>query len=91
MSHAVANYEPRPQMPLTLRPVTTPGNNPLGWARQEKVWKERHQAGYVAGRPSASKVVWPGCKFAFFEYNDVADHSQQISMAPISMSAVFAH
>lgn len=24
---SLANYEPRPQMPLTLRPVTTPGNN----------------------------------------------------------------
>ena len=65
MSHAVANYEPRPQMPLTLRPVTTPGNNPLAWARQEKVWKERHQAGMVAGRSAASKVVWPGCEFTF--------------------------
>src|SRR5436190_21862583 len=28
MSFTIANYEPRPQMPLTLRPVVTPGNNP---------------------------------------------------------------
>ncbi|KAG0645857.1 RSC complex subunit rsc9 [Hyphodiscus hymeniophilus] len=63
MSNAVANYEPRPQMPLSLRPVTTPGNNPLGWARQEKARKELSQAGFVPGRPLPPKVVWPGLNF----------------------------
>ena len=35
MSFSIASYEPRPQMPLTLRPVVTPGNNPNLF--QEKV------------------------------------------------------
>jgi chromatin structure-remodeling complex subunit RSC9 len=65
MSHAVASYEPRPQMPLTLRPVITPGNNYVEWARRQKILKEHSQNGISDGRPSPPKVVWPGCEFTF--------------------------
>jgi chromatin structure-remodeling complex subunit RSC9 len=65
MSHAVATYEPRPQMPLTLRPVITPGNNLAEWTRRQKLIKDYNQSGAVNGRPPAPKVVWPGCELAF--------------------------
>lgn len=63
MSHAVATYEPRPQMPLTLRPVITPGNNLAEWTRRQKLIKDYNQTGAINGRPPAPKVVWPGCEF----------------------------
>jgi chromatin structure-remodeling complex subunit RSC9 len=62
MSHAVTNYEPRPQMPLTLRPVVTPGNNPVEWMRRQRVLKEH--AGSLNARPPPPKVVLPGSKFS---------------------------
>lgn len=40
MSLAVTNYEPRLQMPLTLRPIITPGNNPIEFARRQKALKD---------------------------------------------------
>jgi chromatin structure-remodeling complex subunit RSC9 len=62
MSPTVTNYEPRPQMPLTLRPVITPGNNPVEWARRQRLMKEH--AGMANGRAPAPKVVLPGSKYA---------------------------
>jgi chromatin structure-remodeling complex subunit RSC9 len=79
MSHAVANYEPRPQMPLTLRPVMTPGNNPAEWIKQQKMLKghlQSKQAPAATGRTPAAKVVWPGCEFSSMFENDVADLSK---------------
>lgn len=61
MSLAVANYEPRPQMPLTLRPVITPGNNPVEFARREKARIQASLNGKVA--PPAPRVMLPGSKF----------------------------
>jgi len=60
-SLAVANYEPRPQMPLTLRPVVTPGNNPTEFARRKKAL---HDAALAAnGRPPRKQdMVLPGSK-----------------------------
>ncbi|RDW75265.1 hypothetical protein BP6252_06407 [Coleophoma cylindrospora] len=40
MSAAVSNYEPRQQIPLPLRPVVTPGNNPVEFARRHEAQKE---------------------------------------------------
>jgi chromatin structure-remodeling complex subunit RSC9 len=63
MSLAVANYEPRPQMPLTLRGVITPGNNPTEFARRQKALKDA--AAIASGRaPVASKggIMLPGSK-----------------------------
>jgi chromatin structure-remodeling complex subunit RSC9 len=57
-STAVANYEPRPQMPLTLRPVYTPGNNPIEFARREKVLRDA-QTGRIDRAGAVSRGVEP--------------------------------
>jgi chromatin structure-remodeling complex subunit RSC9 len=62
-SLAVANYEPRPQMPLTLRPVITPGNNAAEFAKRQKLMKDAALA--ASGRaPAQGKggIMLPGCK-----------------------------
>lgn len=50
MSFAIANYEPRPQMPLTLRGVITPANNPTMFKERQRIIKE-------AIAPKGSKVL----------------------------------
>ena len=60
-SFSIANYEPRPQMPLTLRPIMTPGNNfPLFSAQVKKVRDARLASLGLA--PSASGMK-PGAGF----------------------------
>lgn len=61
-SMAVANYEPRPQMPLTLRPVLTPGNNPAEFIKRKKQLRDAALA--AQGRAPARKqdMVLPGSK-----------------------------
>ncbi|KAI6715192.1 hypothetical protein PZA11_006023 [Diplocarpon coronariae] len=63
ISQAVANYEPRPQMPLTLRAVVTPGNAPGEFAKRQKALK--NAAAVAAGRvPAAPRgVMLPGSGF----------------------------
>lgn len=58
MSPAVTNYEPRPQMPLTLRQVITPGNNPAEFARRQRALA----LAQTNGKPTASppKLMLPG-------------------------------
>ncbi len=65
-SLAVANYEPRPQMPLTLRPIVTPGNNPVAFANQKRLL--RNAALAATGRLPSPKagMVLPGSKFKVF-------------------------
>ncbi|KUJ12431.1 uncharacterized protein LY89DRAFT_785796 [Mollisia scopiformis] len=61
MSLAVANYEPRPHHPLTLRPIVTPGNNPAEFARRQKFLNDA-----AAGKPLPSKqsgIMLPGKYF----------------------------
>ena len=87
MSPAVTNYEPRPQMPLTLRTVITPGNNPVEWARRQRIMKEH--AGTTNGRPPPPKVVFPGSRFGIPFEDTLANLSQLTSTARISMSAVY--
>ncbi|CAG8972563.1 hypothetical protein HYALB_00011413 [Hymenoscyphus albidus] len=64
MSHAVASYEPRPPMPLTLRPVTTPANNPVGFAQLQRAKEARLAA---ANRPPSNfanrGLMLPGSGF----------------------------
>jgi len=58
MSIAVANYEPRPQMPLTLRPVITPGNNLTEFTRRQRAMALAN----ANGKPpsSAPRLMLPG-------------------------------
>ncbi|PMD13553.1 hypothetical protein NA56DRAFT_637682 [Hyaloscypha hepaticicola] len=63
-SLAVANYEPRPQMPLTLRPVITPGNNAAEFAKRQKIMRDAALA--ASGRapaPSRGGIMLPGSGF----------------------------
>jgi chromatin structure-remodeling complex subunit RSC9 len=70
MSAAVANYEPRPPMPLTLRPVITPANNPTEFARRQKAMRERdamvlQQRPMMTGSAAVSnpRIMLPGTGF----------------------------
>lgn len=40
MSLSFSSYEPRPQMPLTLRGVITPGNNPGLFKERQRLARE---------------------------------------------------
>jgi chromatin structure-remodeling complex subunit RSC9 len=60
-SQAVSNYEPRPQMPLTLRPVITPANNPVEF---KKLRMLKEQLANPALRPvSQPRIMLPGTGF----------------------------
>ncbi|KAG9238914.1 hypothetical protein BJ875DRAFT_449854 [Amylocarpus encephaloides] len=64
MSLAVANYEPRPQMPMTLRPIITPGNNPVEFSRRQIAKIASLDA--ATGKPSSLTnrgVMLPGSGF----------------------------
>ncbi|KAG9241258.1 hypothetical protein BJ878DRAFT_240758 [Calycina marina] len=62
ISMAVSSYEPRPQMPLTLRPVITPGNNAVEFARRQRAISATVGN---AGKPvsNAPRVMLPGTGF----------------------------
>lgn len=61
-SMAVANYEPRPQMPLTLRPVLTAGNNPAGFIKREKQLRDAALAAQGRAPSTRQDMVLPGSK-----------------------------
>ncbi|TQS39166.1 hypothetical protein Golomagni_00309 [Golovinomyces magnicellulatus] len=63
-SLAVTNYEPRPQMPLTLRPITTPGNNQSEFAKRQKILREKRLSSN-SGKPRRQDkgVILPGSGF----------------------------
>ncbi|EKD13911.1 uncharacterized protein L3040_005477 [Drepanopeziza brunnea f. sp. 'multigermtubi'] len=64
ISQAVANYEPRPQMPLTLRAIVTPGNAPSEFAKRKKALQDaaRSASGHVP-TPSQRGIMLPGTGF----------------------------
>ncbi|KAH8601344.1 hypothetical protein B0O99DRAFT_648706 [Bisporella sp. PMI_857] len=62
MSATVTNYEPRPQMPLTLRPVVTPGNAPTEFAKRQRALAAA-QANGGQSVATAPKVMLPGTGF----------------------------
>lgn len=68
MSQMVANYEPRPPVALSMRAVSTPGNDLVQFAKRAKELKEqallRQHAGQVV-QPQA-KVMLPGSKYPNF-------------------------
>lgn len=59
-SLAVASYEPRPQMPLTLRPITTPGNNPAAFAQHQKLLRTAALAANGRDPPQKAGIILPG-------------------------------
>ena len=60
VSMTLANYEPRPQLPLTLKPVTTPANNPEYFSQKRSRAKDD-----VAGRAAQKHkgMMLPGTGF----------------------------
>jgi chromatin structure-remodeling complex subunit RSC9 len=63
MSFTVANYEPRPQMPLTLRPVITPGNNPELFKQRQKALRDSQASKGGQTAPSYKGMMLPGSEF----------------------------
>lgn len=68
-SSAVANYEPRPQMPLTLRPVITPGNNAAEFKRRAVQAKQQQDAANGVSQPTKG-IMFPGSKCSL-HFDDV--------------------
>jgi chromatin structure-remodeling complex subunit RSC9 len=66
MSQAVANYEPRPQMPLTLRPVITPANNPNEFAKRQRALREQALAATNSRPAPSQRMMLPGSKYILF-------------------------
>ena len=63
MSFSIANYEPRPQMPLTLRGVITPGNNPILFKERQRISREARAGKLGTSAPSYKGMMLPGSKF----------------------------
>ncbi len=62
MSFTIANYEPRPQMPLTLRGVITPGNNLSLFKERQRTMKEATAPKSAKSLPSHKGLMLPGSK-----------------------------
>lgn len=64
MSFTVANYEPRPQMPLTLRGVVTPGNNPGLFQERQRATSDATASNTAKSPPTHKGLMLPGSKFS---------------------------
>lgn len=62
MSFTIANYEPRPQMPLTLRGVITPANNPILFKERQRIAKEATASKVSKFLPTHKGLMLPGSK-----------------------------
>lgn len=63
MSFSVANYEPRQQMPLTLRSVVTPGNN-LGLFKERQKMARDAKIPQLEDTMSQKGMMKPGGRLA---------------------------
>ncbi|KAB8345912.1 hypothetical protein FH972_022966 [Carpinus fangiana] len=64
VTSALANYEPRPPLPLTLRPVTTPANNYEGFKAHQKSIRDLALARMSRTQPVQTKgMMLPGTGF----------------------------
>ena len=59
----LANYEPRQQVPLTLRPVTTPSNNPEAYKALELARRDAILAKYPSHSQQPKGMMMPGTGF----------------------------
>ena len=60
---AIANYEPRPQMPLTLRPIMTPSYNAAMFEERQKLARTARKAELGLISPSTKGMMKPGGMF----------------------------
>ncbi|SLM34566.1 DNA-binding RFX-type winged-helix domain [Lasallia pustulata] len=63
MSFSIAGYEPKPQMPLTLRGVITPGNNPALFKERQRISREARAGKLGTSAPSYKGMMLPGTGF----------------------------
>jgi len=59
----LANYEPKQQIPLTLRPVNTPANNPEAFKALELARRDRILAKYTGASSMPKGMMLPGTGF----------------------------
>lgn len=64
MSFSLANYEPRPQMPLTLRGVVTPGNNPSLFKERLRLAREAKAAQHGKAQSGTKGMMKPGGEYS---------------------------
>lgn len=60
---AIANYEPRPQMPLTLRPIMTPSYNAAMFEERQKLARMARKVELGLISPSTKGMMKPGAGF----------------------------
>ena len=60
---ALANYEPKPPIPLTLRPVLTPGNNHEQFKAEQKRLRDAAMAKMSHQKPAPKGVMATGSKY----------------------------
>ncbi|KAL9132413.1 MAG: hypothetical protein Q9175_006413 [Cornicularia normoerica] len=60
---AIANYEPRPQMPLTLRPIMTPSYNAAMFDERQKLARMARKGDLGLISPSTKGMMKPGAGF----------------------------
>ena len=59
-SFTIANYEPRPQMPLTLRPIVTPSYNAAMFEERQKLARMARKVELGLISPSTKGMMKPG-------------------------------
>ena len=59
-----ANYEPKPQMPLTLRGVVTPGNNPGLFKERQRLAREAKAAQHGKAQGGPKGMMKPGGEYS---------------------------
>ena len=63
LPQTLANYEPKQQVPLTLRPVTTPANNPEAFKALELARRDRILSKYTGASAMPKGMMLPGTGF----------------------------
>lgn len=61
-SNTIANYEPKSHVPLTLRPVITPGNNAIAFRERTKRVRDAHREKLEKANPGYKGMMLPGSK-----------------------------
>lgn len=67
---ALNGYEPKQQLPLTLRPVLTPGNNPEQFKANQKALRDTILSARSSDVPSIKGMMLPGSKYMLSEILD---------------------
>lgn len=84
MPSTLANYEPRLPQAMPLKPVTTPANDPGGFAKQQRLLREAATSAGSRDKPP-QRMMLPGSKYTSVTAKlNMADQEQLDLMAPTS-------